>query len=385
MNQALEDPILKQLESLLGSSKWKGLPISEENRGVIRAFEEECRGIRPSSRLHYVKELRAVAALLGKPFREATKRDIKRVVWDYARGRRVKTVNNFKVAVKRFYQWLYEMDDDYPEVVKWMKPTPTKNRIKPEQLVTEEEFRLILRACNNQRDRTILQLFREVALKPHELLGLRVGDVRPTKYGVLITVDGKTGTRKIPIIDSAPDLRSWLNMHASRDEPEAPLFYAFKKGGEVPLKYEGLKSLFRRLKRATGIKRRIYPYLLRHTSLTEDAKKLKEPILREKAGWVPGSRMPAVYLDLAGRLEEELEEEQLEREPRRCPRCRAQNPFDAKYCTQCGTDLERGGVEEEKRELREEIEALKRETAEIKEILKKLVEETTWQQHPRKS
>ena len=367
MNQALEDPVMRQLESLMNSSEWKGLPLSEENKGMIRAFCEE---FPPSTRLHYLKELRPAAALLGKPFRGATKRDIERIVSDYARERKVKTVNNFKVAVKRFYQWLYGMEDDYPEAVKWVKPTPTENRIEPEQLVTDEEFRLLLRACNNQRDRTILQLLREAAPAPRELLGLRVGDISQKEYGLIVTV-GEEG-REIPVVDSAPDLRSWLNMHSARDDPEAPLFYAFKKGGEVPMRYEGLKSLFRRLKRAAGIERRIYPYLLRHTSLTEDAKKLKEKI-REKAGWGPGSRMSAVYLNLAESVGEN--EPENERGPRRCPRCRFQNPFDAKYCTQCGADLE-GAEDEEKRELREEIEALKRDNEEIRELLKKLIEET---------
>ena len=153
MKQVLEDPVLRQLESLMNSSEWKGLPLSEENKGMIRAFCEE---FPPSTRLHYLKELRSAAALLGKPFREATKRDIERIVSDYARERKVKTVNNFKVAVKRFYQWLYGMEEEYPDVVRWMKPKTILTQLKAEQLVSDEEYERILRACNNQRDRAIL-------------------------------------------------------------------------------------------------------------------------------------------------------------------------------------------------------------------------------------
>lgn len=391
----MEEPVLRRLARALGSREWSGRPISEGNLELIRAFDEECvmNGLSPRSRLHYAKQLRAAAALLGKPFGEATRADLKRVVAEYARGRSVKSVNNLKVAVKRFYQWLRGMDEGYPEEVRWMRPVPTRNRIRPEQLVTEEEFRRLLSACNNQRDRAILQLLREGGLRPHELVGLRVGDVRRTGYGMLITVDGKTGARTIPVIDAAPDLRLWLNIHAAREDPEAPLFYAFKRGGIEPLGYEGLKSVFRRLRRAAGIGRRIYPYLFRHTALTEDAKRLKEPILRKKAGWVPGSRMPAVYVHLAGRDVEEAvlrsrglevgEEPGTGREPRPCPRCGAQNPFDARFCHQCGADLEGGDEGEEVRRLRERLERLERENAEIRELLRRLVEGEPWRHYPR--
>lgn len=352
MNEALEAPILRQLERQLTLNEWKGLPISDGNMALIRGFDDECvvNGLRPSTRHHYAKELRPAAALLGKPFGEATKRDLKRVVADYARGRSTKTENNFKIAVKRFYQWLNDMDEGYPDEVKWMKPKTTKTKIKPEQLVTDEEYGRLLGACNNQRDRAILQLIREEAFRPHELLGMRVGDVRPKKYGFLVTVDGKTGPRTLPIIDAAPDIRVWLNIHAARDDPEAPLWYAFKKGEIQPLGYDSFRNIFRRLRRSTGINRRIFAYLFRHTALTEDAKRLKEPILRKKAGWVPGSRMPAVYVHLAGRDVEEAvlrekgiepeEEPEPGREPASCPRCAQANPFDAKYCVWCSAPMD---------------------------------------------
>ena len=352
MNDKLETPILRQLENQFGLTEWMGLPISDGNMELIREFDDECvvNGLAPASRLHYAKELRAAAALLDKPFRDATKGDLKRTVASFADGRSTKTVNNLKIAVKRFYKWLYDMDDEYPKVVKWMKPKTVKNKIKPEQLITDDEFGKLLRACNNQRDRTMLQLIREEAFRPHELLGMRVGDVRPTKYGFLITVDGKTGSRTVPVIDAAPDLRLWLNIHAAREDAEAPLWHAFKRGDLSPLGYDGFRNVFRRLSRVSGIKRRVFPYLFRHTALTADAKKLPESVLRKKAGWVPGSRMPAVYVHLSGRDVEDavLRERGMEpegepefaREPASCPRCGQDNPYDAKYCMGCSAPMD---------------------------------------------
>lgn len=384
MNEVEEKRILRRIDRQLELDVWKprkggppraleGLKISKENMEAIREFDEECitHGLELATRLHYIKELRPAAAILGKPFREANKKDLKRVVAEYSDGRKTKSENNFKIAVKRFYQWLRDMEDDeYPQEVKWMKPKPAKSLVTPKDLISDEEFDLLLGACNNQRDRAILQLLREEDYRPHELLGLRVGDVTPTKYGLIITVDGKTGPRTLPIIDSAPDIKLWLNMHQARDDPEAPLWYAFKKEGITPLSYEGLRNLFRRLQKKT--KRRIYPMLVRHTALTDDAKKMKEPLLRKKAGWTPGSKMPAVYIHLAGLdVEEDVlqrrgidpMEPEFPREPTPCSKCGQNNPYDAKYCLQCSAPLDpnfRYKEEEDKADLIRRIENLER-------------------------
>jgi hypothetical protein len=42
------------------------------------------------------------------------------------------------------------------------------------------------------------------------------------------------------------------------------------------------------------------PYVLRHSSLTEKSKILKEHILRQHAGWSIGSQMPQKYLHYFG-------------------------------------------------------------------------------------
>ena len=123
------------------------------------------------------------------------------------------------------------------------------------------------------------------------------------------------------------------------------------KGGKiVPIDYDGLRAIMRRVAKRADVKKRIFWYLFRHTGLTEDSMKVPESVLRKKAGWVPGSRMPAVYVHLSGRDVEkaylkahgiEVEAEKFEgREPKTCSRCDLKNPFDAKFCLKCGMILD---------------------------------------------
>ena len=393
MNEAEERRRRKILERQLALGRWKGIPVGEENMRLIQEFDEDnkARGLALNSRIHYLKGLRLTGAMLGevlgKSFKEVTeKEDMKRFVAKLSEGRATKSVNNVKICVKRFYQWLYDMDEEYPDLVKWMKPIPTKNLLKPKQLLTDEELKRLLGACLYQRDRALLMVIRELTPRPHEILGMRVGDVNPTKYGLMVMVDGKTGARPFPAIESAPDLQLWLNMHPAKDDPEAPLWCRVKGGKITSINYDGLRAIMRRVAKRAGVKKRVFWYLLRHTGLTEDSTKIPESVLRMKAGWVPGSRMPAVYVHLSGKDVEkaylkahgikEKEEEKFERrEPKPCSRCDVKNPFDAKFCTRCGMmlDVDFGvGLDETKRGLGDALEMLM-DDDEFRHVLKKKI------------
>jgi hypothetical protein len=51
------------------------------------------------------------------------------------------------------------------------------------------------------------------------IFALRIGDVKPNKYGIIATVNGKTGKRDILLIDAVPDVQLYLNQRkGSLDE-----------------------------------------------------------------------------------------------------------------------------------------------------------------------
>lgn len=358
MNKADENKILRYLKRDLDKPYWKGIRILDENMELIRTFDgdNKVRQRELSTRLHYVKHLKAAAAMLGKPFRDVAKEDMVKFIAEYMEGRATKTVNNMKIAVKRFYQWLCGIEDEYPPVVKWMKPAPLRNTIKPEHLLDNDERERLLVGCRCQRDRAIIMMIDELGPRPDEVLSMKVGDVTPNRYGMMAMLNGKTGARPAPIIDAAPDMQLWLNQHPLRDDVEAPLWVYVDHGEVKPLTYNGLRGVLRRIVKRAGIKRRIWLYLYRHSRRTEEAKlgkgHLPEAVQRKLAGWTASSRMPGVYHHLAGGDVEaailrsrgiELEEPEEERRlvARSCPRCGTRNPPDAKYCMMCSLVLDR--------------------------------------------
>jgi integrase len=77
---------------------------------------------------------------------------------------------------------------------------------------------------------------RDSAARPHELLKLRIKDVvfkltpDNKKQYAEILVNGKTGTRHIPLIDSIPYIKDWLsNHHPQAGNPNSILLCGFGK------------------------------------------------------------------------------------------------------------------------------------------------------------
>ena len=121
--------------------------------------------------------------------------------------------------------------------------------------------------CTNQRDRVLLLLMWESGCRLGELLSINLGDVRPHKYGLTVTVTGKTGKRDILIIDSIPDIQRWLNIYKYADS--APMFPMLSRRCEGRLGSRGAEYVIKNLAEKAGIKKRIWCHGCRHSRLSE--------------------------------------------------------------------------------------------------------------------
>jgi len=71
----------------------------------------------------------------------------------------------------------------------------------------------MIEACDNPRDRALVHVLYESGARSGELLNMKIGDVEFDQYGAVIRVCGKTGPRRLRLIESVPDLQLWLSMH----------------------------------------------------------------------------------------------------------------------------------------------------------------------------
>jgi integrase len=299
----------------------------------------------------------------------------------------VGTYNLYRIHLLRFFRWLYS-----PQVEQTKRPIPAvveniprlkRKEIsiyKPTDMWTPADDLLFLKYCPNKRDRCYHAVSRDLSCRPHEILKLKIKDVvfktiRTSQYAEVV-VNGKTGTRPIPLINSLPYLKDWIDDHPQRTNPNAYLFCGLKKNFGRALTRSALYSvymhyreeMFPRLLQDTSVptadketikellKKPWNPYIQRHNSLTEKAKILRESLLRVHAGWGQNSKMPQIYLhyygnessesllEAAGIITKALKVDPLK--PKQCPNCMEPNKPDSKFCAKCRMVLTYDAYEE---------------------------------------
>lgn len=215
----------------------------------------------------------------------------------------------------------------------------------------------------------------DTACRPSELLKLRVKDIVFKHAGqsqyAEVSVNGKTGTRHLPLIDSIPYIKDYLqNDHPQAGNPNALLFSAeggksFGKGKPLDLsalhhiykKYQ--HELFPKLvnedpnisnqdkeKIRSLLQKPFILYVFRHSSISRHARILKESTLRTFSGWTSGSNMVQRYVHLYnnapvedllvayGLISKDETADSILRS-KQCPNCNEPNKPDSKFCAKC--------------------------------------------------
>jgi integrase/recombinase XerD len=294
------------------------------------------------------------------------------------------TYNLRQVYLLRFFKWLY-----YPELPPKHRPTPDvyknihqlhrkeKSIYKASDLWTEEDDALFLKYCPDKRDRAYHMLARDSSCRPGEILNLKIGDLNfkqssdRTKQYAEIVVNGKTGTRHIPLFYSVPYIKDWIDDHPSKSVLKSPLIPSrnlthrrFGKRMRTPslhniyldYKKEFFPNLLEdpsvlpedKIKIKDLLRKPWNPYIRRHSALTQKAKILKEPILKAHSGWSQSSQMHLKYehwfgnessealLEAYGVLTPKDSNPYIDTfKPKACPNCSESNIPDSKFCKKC--------------------------------------------------
>ena len=281
--------------------------VPARSRRLIQKFWEQCQadGLAPAGVCKYLYALRYLSQRLNKPLDRATKLDIIKFVgeveqssWTYW------TKHGTKVALKKFYKWLRQTEV-YPDEVRWIVSTAKDVKHKlPEELLSEQEIKVIIQHADNPRDKALVGVLDESGARIGELLGLRRKHVSFDEYGAVIVVNGKTGDRRIRLVSSAPLLASWIEGHPLGDPDDFLWVTKFNKmngEGLAPLGYAGCCKVLETLCKRARVNKRVHPHLFRHSRATALANKLTEAQLKELFGWTQGSAMASVYIHLSGR------------------------------------------------------------------------------------
>ncbi|CAN5345122.1 hypothetical protein BH18THE2_BH18THE2_30190 [soil metagenome] len=226
-----------------------------------------------------------------------------------------------------------------------------------------------LKYCPSPRERYYHTISRDLSSRPHEILKLKLKDIYFKNSGdyqyAEVLLNGKTGSRNIPLISSIPYLKDWIGLHPQAGNPNSPLICGLGKKLGRRLSSPALYQIYSNYKESVFpklldnpsvqpedkqklkelLKKPWNPYVRRHSALTEKSTILPENILRQHAGWSIGSQMPQKYLHYFGNESSESlleaygivpKNQQIDQlKPKQCPNCMESNKPDSKFCANC--------------------------------------------------
>ena len=339
-------------------------------------------------------------------YKQATVEDIKAYFGDpYPRNHRKKSDSILiwvRSSLKVFYRWLLlgkvnrpRREDKYPELVDWIEVGMMKGkRITDKDILTPEEFKMMLDASKNQRDRAFLSMLYETGCRLGELLDVKLEDIHfePDRAYIDIT-RSKTEPRRIFIFDSCMDLKNWLIAHPKKDDPQAYLFTNVLDNKKENWNYDSALSMVKRTARRAGIKKKVWIHLFRHTSATRDSRRgMPDDLMRLKYGWGKNSQMlnryrHRNYEDIMKWEEEKrgvgVEKPKDPHEPKKCYRCGELNAWNNSLCGKCGMNLDREMFEKSlvfeklasettKQKIEEQDRKIEEQDKKIEELMKKI-------------
>ena len=219
-------------------------------------------------------------------------------------------------------------------------------------LLTEEDIHKLIENANHPRNKAFVSMLWESGARIGEIGNLIIKNIIFDDHGAVISVRGKTGSRKIRLISSTPYLSTWINSHPFKEDKQAPVWVNVGTANHnKPMSYGAMRMLLCNLFKKTGINKRFNPHIFRHSRATFMANHLTEFQMNQYFGWIQGSDMPATYVHMSGKNVDKAilemnglsvadKQEKSKLQPVICPRCDTINAVDSKHCNKCGGILD---------------------------------------------
>ena len=298
------------------------------------------------------------------------------------------TLADYVGFLKRFYLWM--RDSGYTSIderkIKKIKPPAITLMTKTaEQLLTEEEVRKMIDACNNSRDRAILATMYEGGFRIGEIATMRWRQVKFNEWNCAVNVDNKTRKpRYVPLVMARSFLATWRNDYPLQLTEDAFVFLTL--GQHEQLQYRGFVKQLEKIAYRAGVTKHISPHIFRHSRITHliqqgfGESKIKLMMwgdintdMFQCYAHLSNNDIDAEVAQHAGISLTTHQKKSTALEPRQCITCYHINEPTVKFCGNCGSPLDKEAADK-LREAREQAQLLPEYSALLEEFKTKLLQ-----------
>jgi len=330
--------------------------LSYESIQTVERFDQdnEFKGLTISTRNNQIFMILKFLRDTEKELKDITKHDLEEYIINLNVG--AYSLEIWKTILRKFFKWYgkeHFVDSDL-----WKVARNVYKKKKASDMLEEKDIESMKACSMNLRDKTLIAVLWDTAIRNGELCNLNIGDVTDHGDYMAITVTGKTGSRTINLISSVSVMKEWLqNGHPNKLSAEYPLFVSYNPKNYLSRTCtQSVWWIIKNTAKRAGIQKTTSPHVLRHSKLSQLARDgFNEPAMRIFAGWSKDSSTPSVYIHLNSadvndkrlELETGIKVERITKSTLldvECPRCKTKNDSSNRYCSLCGLPLGRDEI-----------------------------------------
>lgn len=266
--------------------------LSTHNEKILQDFLSECAiSVKNGTKLHNIeRHMLKFYMIIGKDLDKWKKEDIVSlgIVLKNHEGS-FHTMNEMITYLKLFARKQYRRNIDILEVLDKIKRSSKvidDTKINENTLITPEELERMLRKAENFRQKALLLVIWESGARPQEVLELKWQDIKFDDEVANITLYSKktNKTRTFPVKEASIHLKRWKQEYCFPNVKPSDYVFPNPNNRDAHLTSDGLNKFLRTIARKSGIDRRVWAYLFRHSRATALYEELPTPLVEKLMG-----------------------------------------------------------------------------------------------------
>lgn len=208
-----------------------------------------------NTKVNYRTDIKNMLDYVGKNETEIELADL--LAWKTSmvnEGRSTATIARRIGSVKRYYQFLVDMDIVAKDPSKKLRAPKVLNKEEP--TLTADEVRRIIDCATNPRDKAIVATLASTGMRISELINIKINDV----HGHDITIVGKGNKRRMVHINDKTMGYLTTYLETRKDGIDN----LFVSNGHSPMFPNSINRTLKRLAKKAGVQKNIHNHSLRH-------------------------------------------------------------------------------------------------------------------------
>lgn len=225
-------------------------------------------GMSPESMKTYNFYLTDFFEHINRPFEQVTTNDIRIYLYETQKrtGISNRTLDGKRLVINTFMDWCWK--EGYIPNNPCASIKPIKFEEKPREPLSNMELEIVRDACENYRDKAMIELFFSTGCRLSEMVNLKISDIDFTSKEVHLF--GKGSKHRTSYLNAKAEymLKKYFELERPKDSISDSVFVIFRK----PYNRMQKGSIYARVKaiqKRSGIERSLFPHLLRHTMATD--------------------------------------------------------------------------------------------------------------------